>query len=280
MTSVLSITDLHVAVSDGQTPILKGVNLEIRSGEIHALMGPNGSGKSTLAYALAGHPLYEITGGSATIDGEDLLAMDANQRARAGVFLAFQYPVTIPGVKVADFMRHAVSNIRNPLRKEGEGLIPMREFRTELLEQMDDLGLDHEFARRYLNDGFSGGEKKRMEILQLAMLKPAFALRDETDSGLDSDAVRVVSEGLARLVGPETGVLIITHHERLLEFNRPHYTHVMLAGRIVETGDADLAHELHEEGYTAVRGRHPEVAAEEQELEEDLGKTRPAAATT
>jgi Fe-S cluster assembly ATP-binding protein len=280
MTSVLSITDLHVAVASGKTPILKGVDLEIRPGEIHALMGPNGSGKSTLAYALAGHPLYEITGGSVEIDGEDLLAMDANQRARAGIFLAFQYPVTIPGVKVADFLRHAVSNIRNPERKEGEGLIPMREFRTQLIEQMDDLGLDHEFARRYLNDGFSGGEKKRMEILQLAMLKPAFALLDETDSGLDSDAVRVVSEGLARLVGPETGVLIITHHERLLEFNRPHYTHVMLAGRIVETGDADLAHELHEEGYTAVRGRHPEVAAEEQELEEDLGKTRPAAATT
>jgi len=280
MTSVLSITDLHVAVSNGQTPILKGVNLEIRSGEIHALMGPNGSGKSTLAYALAGHPLYDITGGTVTIDGEDLLAMDANQRARAGIFLAFQYPVTIPGVKVADFLRHAVSNIRNPLRKEGEGLIPMREFRTELLEQMDDLGLDHEFARRYLNDGFSGGEKKRMEILQLAMLKPAFALLDETDSGLDSDAVKVVSEGLARLVGPETGALIITHHERLLEFNRPHYTHVMLAGRIVETGDADLAHELHEEGYAAVRGRHPEVAAEEQELQEDPGTTQPAAATT
>jgi Fe-S cluster assembly ATP-binding protein len=280
MTSVLSINDLHVAVSNGKTPILKGVNLEIRSGEIHALMGPNGSGKSTLAYALAGHPLYEITGGSATIDGADLLEMDANQRARAGIFLAFQYPVTIPGVKVADFLRHAVSNIRNPSRKEGEGLIPMREFRTELLQQMDDLGLDHEFARRYLNDGFSGGEKKRMEILQLAMLKPAFALLDETDSGLDSDAVKVVSEGLAQLVGPETGALIITHHERLLEFNRPHYTHVMLAGRIVETGDADLAHELHEEGYAAVRGRHPEVAAEEQKLEEDLGKTRPAAATT
>ena len=277
MTSVLSITDLHVAVSDGQTPILKGVNLEIRSGEIHALMGPNGSGKSTLAYALAGHPLYEITGGSATIDGEDLLAMDANQRARAGVFLAFQYPVTIPGVKVADFLRHAVSNIRNPERKEGEGLIPMREFRTQLLEQMDDLGLDHEFARRYLNDGFSGGEKKRMEILQLAMLRPRFALLDETDSGLDSDAVRVVSEGIARLVGPETGVLIITHHERLLEFNRPHYAHVMLAGRIVETGDAALAHELHEEGYAAVRERHPEVAAEEQDQEQE---TRPAAATT
>ncbi len=277
MTSVLSIADLHVAVSDGKTPILKGVNLEIRSGEIHALMGPNGSGKSTLAYALAGHPLYEITGGSVEINGEDLLAMDANQRARAGIFLAFQYPVTIPGVKVADFLRHAVSNIRNPERKEGEGLIPMREFRTQLIEQMDDLGLDHEFARRYLNDGFSGGEKKRMEILQLAMLRPRFALLDETDSGLDSDAVRVVSEGIARLVGPETGVLIITHHERLLEFNRPHYAHVMLAGRIVETGDAALAHELHEEGYAAVRERHPEVAAEEQDQEQE---TRPAAATT
>ena len=277
MTSVLSITDLHVAVSSGKTPILKGVDLEIRSGEIHALMGPNGSGKSTLAYALAGHPLYEITGGSVEIDGEDLLAMDANQRARAGIFLAFQYPVTIPGVKVADFLRHAVSNIRNPERKEGEGLIPMREFRTQLLKQMDDLGLDHEFARRYLNDGFSGGEKKRMEILQLAMLRPRFALLDETDSGLDSDAVRVVSEGIARLVGPETGVLVITHHERLLEFNRPHYAHVMLAGRIVETGDAALAHELHEEGYAAVRGRHPEVAAEEQDQQQE---TQPAAATT
>ena len=277
MTNVLSITDLHVAVASGKTPILKGVDLEIRPGEIHALMGPNGSGKSTLAYALAGHPLYEITGGSVEIDGEDLLAMDANQRARAGIFLAFQYPVTIPGVKVADFLRHAVSNIRNPERKEGEGLIPMREFRTQLLEQMDDLGLDHEFARRYLNDGFSGGEKKRMEILQLAMLRPRFALLDETDSGLDSDAVRVVSEGIARLVGPETGVLVITHHERLLEFNRPHYAHVMLAGRIVETGDAALAHELHEEGYAAVRGRHPEVAAEEQDQQQE---TQPAAATT
>ena len=277
MTNVLSITDLHVAVSSGKTPILKGVNLEIRPGEVHAMMGPNGSGKSTLAYALAGHPLYEITGGSVEIDGEDLLAMDANQRARAGIFLAFQYPVTIPGVKVADFLRHAVSNIRNPERKEGEGLIPMREFRTQLLKQMDDLGLDHEFARRYLNDGFSGGEKKRMEILQLAMLRPRFALLDETDSGLDSDAVRVVSEGIARLVGPETGVLVITHHERLLEFNRPHYAHVMLAGRIVETGDAALAHELHEEGYAAVRGRHPEVAAEEQDQQEE---TRSAAATT
>ena len=262
MSSVLSITDLHVSV--GETPILQGVNLEISSGEIHALMGPNGSGKSTLAYALAGHPLYQITGGQATIDGDDLLEMDANQRARRGVFLAFQYPVTIPGVKVADFLRHAVSNVRNPDRKEGEGLIPMREFRKELRDQMDELGLDPEFARRYLNDGFSGGEKKRMETLQLAMLKPRFALLDETDSGLDSDAVRIVSEGLARLSGPEMGVLIITHHERLLEFNQPHYTHVMLAGRIAETGDATLAHDLHANGYATVRQRHPEMAALEE----------------
>ncbi len=265
MNNLLSITDLRVSVAG--IPILKGVDIEIRPGEIHALMGPNGSGKSTLAYALAGHPLYEITGGQVAIDGEDLLAMDANQRARRGVFLAFQYPVTIPGVKVADFLRHAVSNIRNPERKEGESLIPMREFRKELRSQMDQLGLDSEFARRYLNDGFSGGEKKRMEILQLAMLRPRFALLDETDSGLDSDAVRVVSEGLGELTGPEMGVLIITHHERLLEFNRPDYAHVMLAGRIVETGDADLAHELHANGYATIRQRHPEAAAEEQEQE-------------
>ncbi len=267
MTSVLSITDLHVSV--GETPILQGVTLDISTGEIHALMGPNGSGKSTLAYALAGHPLYRITGGQATIDGDDLLEMDANQRARRGVFLAFQYPVTIPGVKVADFLRHAVSNVRNPERKDGEGLIPMREFRTLLREQMDELGLDPEFARRYLNDGFSGGEKKRMEILQLALLKPRFALLDETDSGLDSDAVKVVSEGLAKLTGPDTGVLIITHHERLLEFNQPHYTHVMLAGRIVETGDASLANDLHANGYATVRERHPDVAALESTLQDE-----------
>ncbi len=267
MNDVLTISDLHVSVAD--TPILKGVDIEIRPGEIHALMGPNGSGKSTLAYALAGHPLYRITGGQATIDGDDLLEMDANQRARRGVFLAFQYPVTIPGVKVADFLRHAVSNVRNPERKDGEGLIPMREFRTLLREQMDELGLDPEFARRYLNDGFSGGEKKRMEILQLALLKPRFALLDETDSGLDSDAVKVVSEGLAKLTGPDTGVLIITHHERLLEFNQPHFTHVMLAGRIVETGDASLANDLHANGYATVRERHPDVAALESTLQDE-----------
>ncbi|QDT90682.1 Fe-S cluster assembly ATPase SufC [Gimesia algae] len=259
--SLLKISDLHVSVTG--TPILKGVNLEIKQGEVHALMGPNGSGKSTLAYAMAGHPSYEITKGKVEIDGTDISELDPNERARLGLFLAFQYPVVIPGVKVADFLRHAMSNVRNPDRKEGEKLIPMREFRKELRDQMSELGMDLEMARRYLNDGFSGGEKKRMEILQLAMLKPKFAVLDETDSGLDSDAVKVVSEGLNRLTGPEMGVLIITHHERLLEFNQPQFTHVMLAGRIVETGDASLAAELHEHGYSSVRERHPDAAAEE-----------------
>lgn len=267
MPSTLKISDLHVSV-DGK-PILKGVNLEISAGEIHALMGPNGSGKSTLAYALAGHPKYEITSGSIVIDGTDIVELDANERARLGVFLAFQYPVTIPGVRVADFLRHAVSNRRDPDRKEGENLMPMRDFRKELKGHMDELGMDTEFARRYLNDGFSGGEKKRMEILQMAMLAPKFAILDETDSGLDTDAVNVVSEGINRLTGPEMGVMIITHHERLLEFNRPHFTHVMLAGRIVETGDATLAHELHSSGYAAVRERHPDAAAEEKAEQEE-----------
>lgn len=260
--SVLKIDNLHVNV--GETEILKGVNLEIRQGEIHALMGPNGSGKSTLAYTLVGHPKYEITEGSISIDGQDIQELDPCERARLGLFLAFQYPVTIPGVKVADFLRHAVTNVRNPDRKEGEELMSMREFRTELRQTMQELNIDAEFARRYLNEGFSGGEKKRMEILQLAMLKPRFAILDETDSGLDSDAVRVVSESLQKLSGPHMGVLIITHHERLLEFNVPQFTHVMLAGRIVESGDAALAHELHAHGYAGVRERHPDAAAEER----------------
>jgi Fe-S cluster assembly ATP-binding protein len=262
MSSVLTIQDLRVSVDD--KPILKGVNLKVRLGEIHALMGPNGSGKSTVAYALVGHPKYEITQGSIHLDGKDLADLDPSERARLGLFLAFQYPVTIPGVKVADFLRHAVSNIRDPKRREGDSLIPMREFRKELRDCMEQLGLSSEFARRYLNDGFSGGEKKRMEILQLAMLRPRFAILDETDSGLDSDAVRVVSEGVNHLSGPDMGILIITHHERLLEFNQPHFTHVMLAGRIVETGDAALAYDLHANGYAAVRARHPDVAVEEK----------------
>ena len=271
MPSTLRIENLHVSVGD--TPILKGVDLQIAQGEIHALMGPNGSGKSTLAYALIGHPKYEVTDGKIEIDGKDVIALEPNERARLGMFLAFQYPVTIPGVKVADFLRHAVSNVRNPDRKEGEGLIPMREFRKELRTRMEELGMDPEFARRYLNEGFSGGEKKRMEILQMAMLQPKFAILDETDSGLDTDAVKVVSEGINRLSGPEMGVLIITHHERLLTFNRPQFTHVMLAGRVVETGDAGLAHEVHEHGYQSVRERHPDVAAEERSAEPVAAKT-------
>lgn len=265
--SQLKIENLHVSVGD--TEILKGVNLEMNQGEVHALMGPNGSGKSTLAYTLVGHPKYEVTQGAITVDGKDIVELDPAERARLGMFLAFQYPVTIPGVKVADFLRHAISNVRNPDRKEGEELMPMRDFRKELRSTMEELNIDAEFARRYLNDGFSGGEKKRMEILQLAMLKPKFAILDETDSGLDSDAVRVVSEGLRKLSGPHMGVLIITHHERLLEYNVPQYTHVMLAGRIVETGDAALAHELHSNGYAGVRERHPEAAAEEAAAKEE-----------
>ncbi|MEM1062325.1 MAG: Fe-S cluster assembly ATPase SufC, partial [Planctomycetota bacterium] len=196
MSSELIVENLHVSV--GETPILRGVDLAIRPGEVHALMGPNGSGKSTLAYALAGHPLYDITAGSVTIDGAELNELDAAERARLGLYLAFQYPVVIPGVKVADFLRHAVSNVRNPDRKEGDDLMPMREFRKELYEHLDTLGVDRAFARRYLNEGFSGGEKKRMEIVQMAMLKPRFAVLDETDSGLDTDAVNVVSEGVAK----------------------------------------------------------------------------------
>ena len=267
--STLKIENLHVSV--GGTPILKGVDLEINSGEIHALMGPNGSGKSTLAYALAGHPSYEVTDGSIEIDGTNVLALEADERARLGLYLAFQYPVTIPGVKVADFLRHAVSNVRNPERKEGGDLIPMREYRKELYEHLDALGVDRNFARRYLNEGFSGGEKKRMEIVQMAMLRPRFAILDETDSGLDTDAVNVVSEGVQKLASANRmGVLIITHHERLLQYNVPSKTHVMLAGRVVETGGSELAHELHNDGYTGVRERHPDAAAEEREKQQRM----------
>ncbi len=260
MSKTLKIENLHVSV-EGK-PILRGVNLTIRQGELHALMGPNGSGKSSLAYALMGHPGYEITEGSVSLNGTDLLELSPDQRARQGLFLAFQYPVAIPGVTVANFLRHAVSNIRNPERKEGEELIPMREFRQELMQAMKLLEMDPSFARRYLNEGFSGGEKKRCEILQLLLLKPKFAILDETDSGLDSDAVRVVSEGIRRMRGPETGFLIITHHERLLEHNRPDFVHIMLAGRIVETGDWQLAHRVHEEGYASFREKYKDLLAE------------------
>lgn len=264
MNEVLKIVDLHVTVGD--KPILKGVNLEIRRGEVHALMGPNGSGKSTLGFAIAGHPGYQVTQGRVEIDGVNLLDLEPHQRARAGLFLAFQRPVAIPGVKMADFLRHAVTNVRRPERKEGEELIPMRQFRQELRDKMSELKMDPEFARRYVNDGFSGGEMKRAEILQMAMLRPKFALLDETDSGLDVDAVRLASQSIASIGHREMGLLIITHHDKLLEHNHPDYTHVILGGRIVETGGAELAVALHHSGYDAIRAAHPEAAADEQLL--------------
>jgi Fe-S cluster assembly ATP-binding protein len=267
----LRIIDLQVSV-EGK-PILKGVNLEIGRGEVHAMMGPNGSGKSTLGYAIMGHPGYEVTGGSVELIDSDgtvhnVLEMEPNERARAGIFLAFQRPMAIPGVKMADFLRHAATNVRNPDRKEGQELIPMREFRKELTEKMSQLRMDKEFARRYVNDGFSGGEMKRAEILQLAMLRPKFAVLDETDSGLDVDAVRLASQSIAEIGGKEMGILIITHHEQLLEHNRPDFTHVMLGGRIVETGGPELAVELHKKGYDRIRSQYPDAAADERLMKE------------
>jgi Fe-S cluster assembly ATP-binding protein len=264
MTETLKISNLHVGV-EGK-PILNGVNLTINRGETHALMGPNGSGKSTLAGVVMGHPNYTVTDGIIELNGEDISDWDATQRARAGIFMAFQRPMAIPGVKMADFLRHATTNVRNPERKEGEQLIPMREFRKELKDNMKQLRMDEEFARRYVNDGFSGGEMKRAEILQLAMLRPKFAILDETDSGLDVDAVKLASQSIAEIGGADMGILIITHHDRLLEHNVPDFTHVMLGGRIVETGGVELARELYTEGYDKVRERHPEDAAIEKEM--------------
>ncbi len=266
MTDTLTIRDLHVSV-EGK-PILHGVNLEIRRGETHALMGPNGSGKSTLGLAIMGHPKYEVTAGQILLNGEEVADWSPDERARHGVFYAFQRPIAIPGVKMADFLRHAATNVRQPDRKEGEELIPMREFRKELKEKMNQLHMDLEFARRYVNDGFSGGEMKRAEILQLAMLQPKFAILDETDSGLDADAVRLASESIAKIGGDKMGLLIITHHDKLLEHNPPQFTHVMLGGRIVETGGPELAVELHREGYERIRRKYPDADAENRAMEQ------------
>jgi Fe-S cluster assembly ATP-binding protein len=237
---ILQISGLEVAVDD--TPILKGVDLTVPQGEVHALMGPNGSGKSTLAYALAGHPRYEITAGSVIFDGQDIVEMEADERARLGLFLAMQYPVEVPGVSVMNFLRTSINAIR------GEDISP-RDFIKLFDSKSELLGFDRSFADRYLNQGFSGGEKKRHEILQMAMIEPKFAVLDETDSGLDVDALRVVSEGVNTMRGPGLGVLIITHYTRILRYIKPDVVHVMFEGRIARTGGPELADHLEEHGY-------------------------------
>ena len=246
--ALLELKNLHVALEDG-TEIVKGIDLAVNLNEVHAVMGPNGSGKSTLAYALMGHPAYEITDGEILFDGESVLVMGADERAQRGLFLAFQYPHAVPGVTVTSFLRSAINSIRKARAGGEENPVAVPEFRKELLAQMDRLKVSRELASRYLNDGFSGGEKKRVEILQLAMLKPRIAILDETDSGLDIDAVRIVANEVKELVGPEMGALVITHYQRILNFIEPDFVHVMVEGRIVEEGGRELAHKLEAEGY-------------------------------
>jgi Fe-S cluster assembly ATP-binding protein len=245
----LELKNLRVALDDG-TEIVKGVDLSVKSGEKHAVMGPNGSGKSTLAYAIMGHPGYEITEGEILLDGENVIEMAADERAQKGLFLAFQYPHAIPGVTVTSFLRSALNSLRKA-RAGADDPVPVKEFRTELLAQMERLKVPRELAQRYLNDGFSGGEKKRVEILQMAMLKPKIAVLDETDSGLDIDALKIVARGVNELVGPDTGALVITHYQRILNYVEPDFVHVFVGGRIVEEGGPELAHKLEAEGYEA-----------------------------
>jgi Fe-S cluster assembly ATP-binding protein len=251
--ATLELKNLHVALEDG-TEIVKGVDLKIATGEVHAIMGPNGSGKSTLAYAIAGHPAYEITEGQILLDGRDITEAEADERAQAGLFLAFQYPHAIPGVTVTNFLRQAVNAVRKAKNGGVEDPMPVPEFRKEILGQMDRLKVSRELASRYLNDGFSGGEKKRVEILQMAMLKPKIAVLDETDSGLDVDALRTVAEGVQELVGPEMGALVITHYQRILNYIKPDFVHVFVGGKIVEEGGPELAQTLDESGYEKWEG--------------------------
>jgi len=256
--SELVIKNLHASVED--TEILKGVDLTIRRGEIHAIMGPNGTGKSTLAYALMGHPNYEVTDGEVIFKSENIMELDPDERSHLGLYLAFQYPVAIPGVTVANFLRTAINAHRKAADPEDKG-IPIPEFRNMLKERMDLLKMDHAFAGRYLNEGFSGGEKKRAEILQMAVLQPEIAILDETDSGLDIDALRIVSEGVSALRGSDFGALVITHYQRILNYIRPDFVHVMLAGRVVESGGPELALLLEEQGYDWVREKYGQVVA-------------------
>ncbi|NNF14829.1 MAG: Fe-S cluster assembly ATPase SufC [Gemmatimonadetes bacterium] len=254
---ILRIQGLEVQVAEEDLPILKGVDLEINSGEIHAIMGPNGSGKSTLAKALAGHPGYEVTSGSVEFRGEDLLELETDERSLAGVFLAFQYPVEIPGVSIANFLRTAVQ----AHLPEGEEL-DIFDYSDQLIERMTMLDMDVAFAERHVNDGFSGGEKKRNEILQMAMLRPKLALMDETDSGLDIDALKIVAEGVNKLKAedPEMSVLLITHYQRLLDYIKPDHVHVMVDGRIVQSGGPEVALELEADGYKVFEDAAAETA--------------------
>ena len=254
MSTDLVIKDLHVSVEDKE--ILKGVNLTVQAGAIHAIMGPNGGGKSTLAYTLMGHPGYTVTGGEIWYKGQNILELEADERSKLGLFLAFQYPVAIPGVTVANFLRSAINAHRAEEGQDPKATsIPVAQFRKDLREKMAALEVDESFVRRYLNEGFSGGEKKRIEILQMAMLKPSMAIMDETDSGLDIDALRVVSQGVNTLYGqqPEMGVLVITHYQRLLNYIKPHFVSVLMDGRIVREGGPELALELEERGYDWLR---------------------------
>ncbi|OAW04134.1 Fe-S cluster assembly ATPase SufC [Staphylococcus epidermidis] len=246
MSSTLEIKDLHVSIEDKE--ILKGVNLTINTGEIHAIMGPNGTGKSTLSSAIMGHPSYEVTQGEVLLDGVNILELDVDERAKAGLFLAMQYPSEITGVTNADFMRSAI----NAKREEGQE-INLMQFIKKLDKQMDFLDIDKDMAQRYLNDGFSGGEKKRNEILQLMMLEPKFAILDEIDSGLDIDALKVVSKGINQMRGEEFGALMITHYQRLLNYITPDKVHVMYGGKVVKSGGPELAKRLEEEGYEWVK---------------------------
>jgi len=253
----LKIENLSVS-AEGQ-PILKGLFLEIPQGEVHAIMGPNGTGKSTLAYTLMGHPRYIITSGNVTLNGTDLLALPPEERSKQGVFLAFQYPVAVPGVTVANFLRTAINAHRKSKDTSNKG-ISILEFRNLLIEKMKLLQMDSSMAGRYLNEGFSGGEKKRVEILQMAMLEPRIAILDETDSGLDIDALRIVSEGINTLKNDNLGILIITHYQRILDYLKPDIVHVMVDGRIIMTGGPGLANRIEKEGYEWLKGSESEIA--------------------
>ncbi len=253
----LKIENLSVNAED--QPILKGLNLEIPQGEVHAIMGPNGTGKSTLAYTLMGHPRYTITSGSVTLNGTDILALPPEERSKQGVFLAFQYPVAVPGVTVANFLRTAI-NAHRKSKDSGDKGISILEFRNLLIEKMKLLQMDPSMAGRYLNEGFSGGEKKRVEILQMAMLEPRIAILDETDSGLDVDALRIVSEGINTLKNDSLGILIITHYQRILDYLKPDVVHVMVDGRIIMTGGPGLANRIEKEGYEWLKGSESKIA--------------------